>query len=281
MVKLSDFIGEIIKDLASARTYADYSAAAAGEVYHADPFIKNLPIPHYIIDEAEIDVPVVVIGVSTQSEDYSNKKELLNNVLKAELGAVLLETFKWNYIHERIKLQDKNKDKPDNSKKPFVDYKNNFEFSSDILAAFNDCIKEIVVTVTKKFAANLELYNYAVLKLLEITESFGKELKYAINHSIRMFSSANYKKGDYNPFLTKESVNNAIAYVSNIVFFNFMKIMQSDSSVHIDVATTKMNEYQQKDCLMHIKLKVKEQDLNLVVEKAPDSDKEKRYLSLT
>lgn len=76
-------------------------------------------------------------------------------------------------------------------------------------------------------------------------------------------------------------MENSIAYVCNIVFFNFMKIMQSDSGVHIDVATTKMNEYRQKDCLMHSKLKVTEQDLNLVVEKVPESDKEKRYLSLT
>lgn len=191
MVKLSDFVGEIIKDLASARTYADYSAAAASEVYHADPFIKNLPVPHYIIDEAEIDVPVIVIGISTQSEDYSNKKELLNNVVKNDLAAVLLETFKWNYINERIKQQDKTKT---DEKKPNVDYRNDFEFSADMLSAFNACIKEIAAAVTKKFAANLELYNYAVLKLLEITESFSKELKYALNRAVKMFRSSEYKK---------------------------------------------------------------------------------------
>ena len=48
----------------------------------------------------------------------------------------------------------------------------------------------------------------------------------------------------------------------------------------MDINTVKMNEYATQDCLMHIKLKIKEQDLTLQVEE-DEKGKEKRYLSLT
>ena len=271
MVKLSDFVGELIKGLASARTYADYGAAATSEVYSADPFIKNLPVPHYVIDEAEIEVPVMVIGVSTQSEDYDSKKQLFNDVLAAQLPATLLETYKWNFINGRIARQEKQS----GATKDPTDYKN-YEFPARTIDEFNTNIAEVTGAVTKRFAANLELYNYAVLKLLELTETLGKELKYALNRAVKKFKS----KSEINPFLTKEAVTNAIDYVSNIMFFHFMKIMQSDSSVQVDVNTSRMEEYAQRDCLMHIKIKVREQDLNLVVEEE-ENGRKKRYLSLS
>lgn len=50
MIELSAFIGQILSDVAGARTRADSYAASVSELYHADPFVKNLPVPHYIIE---------------------------------------------------------------------------------------------------------------------------------------------------------------------------------------------------------------------------------------
>lgn len=279
MIKLSDFVGTILTDLASARANADYTAAAASEMYHADPFIKNLPIPHYVIDEVEVDVPVTVLGLSTQSEEYIGKKQMLIESLKANLQPVLLESFKWNYINERVKVSTENaSDLTDKKGKTFNPKE--FEFSELMLKSFDDCIKEISKTVVAKFKNNLELYNYAVLKILELTESFSTELKYALKAEVKHFFGKTKEQNDHlNPFLTSDSINNAIKYVSNIMFFNFKKIVQSDSGVLIDIKTNTMNVYGQKDCFMHIKLKIREQDLNLLTEET--EKKEKRYLSLT
>ena len=58
------------------------------------------------------------------------------------------------------------------------------------------------------------------------------------------------------------------------------KIIGNNSGVQIDVSTGQMNEFSSKfDCLMHIKMKIREQDLNLLVE--DKGGKEVRYLSLT
>lgn len=51
-------------------------------------------------------------------------------------------------------------------------------------------------------------------------------------------------------------------------------------AVQVDIDTVQMNEYATRDCLMHIKLKVKEQDLSLMVEEDAKG-KERRFLSLS
>ena len=69
-------------------------------------------------------------------------------------------------------------------------------------------------------------------------------------------------------------------YVSNIMFFEYKKIIGNNSGVQIDVSTGQMNEFSSKwDWLMHIKIKIREQDINLLVE--DKGGKEVRYLSLT
>lgn len=64
------------------------------------------------------------------------------------------------------------------------------------------------------------------------------------------------------------------------MFFEFKKIMRSSAAVQVDINTVQMNEYATKDCLMHIRLKVKEQDLSLIVEE-DEKGRERRYLSLS
>ncbi len=70
MVELSTFIGQIISDIATARTNADAYAASTSELYHADPFVKNMPMPHYIIETAEVDVPVIVVAINKSSYEF-------------------------------------------------------------------------------------------------------------------------------------------------------------------------------------------------------------------
>ena len=64
------------------------------------------------------------------------------------------------------------------------------------------------------------------------------------------------------------------------MFFEFKNIMRSSAAVQVDIDTVQMNEYATRDRLMHIKLKVKEQDLSLMVEEDAKG-KERRFLSLS
>lgn len=274
MAKLSDFIGEIIKSLATARTYADYSAVATSEIYNSDPFLKELPVPHYLIEEAEIDVPVMVMDVFSQSENQRENKEKIKEELNKSLKKILLENYKWNLINKRKKVfESEMKNKEDNTlNQEFVYY----NIAKTTIEKYNQSVDKVCEIVTSRFNANVDLYNYEVIKLLEIVETLKKELKTALT------KEKNKMPEDINPFTLEDSIDNSVNYVANIMFYNFMKIMKSDSAIQVDVNTSRMEGYVQENSLMHIKIKVKEQDFKLVVEEKDSNSKEpKRYLSLT
>lgn len=45
MVKLSEFIGEMVADISDARRIADSNSISLSQSYHADPFLKGMPVP--------------------------------------------------------------------------------------------------------------------------------------------------------------------------------------------------------------------------------------------
>lgn len=287
MVELSTFIGQIISDVATARTNADTFAASTSELYHADPFVKNLPIPHYIIESAEVDVPVMVVGITKSSDEFEGQKEELFNAIRTKLPVLLVRNYKYSYVKSREEEKQKEAEENRSREKMRVETsggeekqkKNNtsaytFEFSEEQLSEFASSAK----TITEKMVTNiknyLDTYNYDLIKILDLSDEFMRCLEREIK-----FDVATYKK-ETRPYADDDAIKSATKYVGNLMFFEFKKIMRSSAAVQIDVNTVQMNEYATKDCLMHIKLKVKEQDLSLIVEEG-ENGREKRYLSLS
>lgn len=285
MVELSTFIGQIVSDLASARTNADYYAAGISEQYHADPFVKNLPIPHYMIEEAEIEVPVMVVGISKNSELFENEKAELLEIIKTKLPILLLRSYKFNYVREREQARDKDNEKKKADNKLLVESNKSvdsnrnridvskFDFSDEVIEEFNASVEKLTERLIENTTSYMDNYNYEIIKILDMSDDFTARLQREIKADMR-----GYKK-ENRPYLSEETISRAANYVGNLMFFEFKKILRSTAAVQVDVNTVQMNEYASRDCLMHIKLKLKEQDLTLMVEAG--ENKEKRYLSLT
>lgn len=286
MVALSTFIGQLITDVATARTNADVFAASTSELYHADPFVKNLPIPHYIIESAEIDVPVMVVGITKSSDEFESQKEELFEVIKHKLPVLLIKSYKYAFARKRESEKQAEEQKHSSREKmrletggteqskPVAFKPFDVEFSEEQLSEFGasaQSVTEKVVDVVKNY---LESYTYDLVKILDLSDEFIRCLTYAINAD-----AATYKK-ETCPFADRDAVVAQTKYIGNIMFFEFKKIMRSGAAVQVDSNTVQMNEYATKDCLMHIKLKVKEQDLSLIVEEG-DNGREKRFLSLS
>lgn len=285
MVELSTFIGQIVADLATARTNADYYAAGISEQYHADPFVKNLPIPHYIIEEAEVEVPVMVVGISKNSEMFENEKAELLEAIKTKFPVLMLRSYKFNYVREREQAREKDNEKKraddkmrdennknDDSKRNHTDI-SKFDFSEELLEEFTASVEKLTEKLVSNTTTYMDNYNYEIIKILDMSDDFTNRLKKEIKADMR-----GYKKDD-KPYLTEEAIVRSAKFIGNLMFFEFKKILRSTAAVQVDVNTVQMNEYASRDCLMHIKLKVKEQDLTLMVEAG--ENKEKRYLSLT
>lgn len=286
MVELSTFIGQIISDVATARTNADSYAASMSELYHADPFVKNLPIPHYIIESAEVDVPVMVVGITKSSDEFEGQKEKLFNVIRTKLPVLLVRNFKFSYVKSREAEKAKEAEENRSREKMRIETNSGEEkkkgFQSGYVADFTDeQLEEFASSanqITEKMIGNirnyLDTYNYDLVKILELSDEFIRCLEREIRSDV-----STYKKESC-PYADDAAIVSAAKYIGNMMFFEFKNIMRSNASVQIDVNTVQMNEYATKDCLMHIKLKVKEQDLSLIVEEG-ENGREKRYLSLS
>lgn len=287
MVELSAFIGQIIGDLATARTRADTYAAATSELYHADPFVKNLPVPHYIIESAEVDVPVIVVGITKSSDEFAAQKEKLFSVMQEKLPVLLLRNYKYSYAKAREAEREREEEKRSSREKLRSELKgeetakrqsraalSDAQFSEEQLEAYETSAKSVTEKLVKAVAGYLDSYNYDLVKVLDLTDEFIRCLKRELR-----FDAAGYKK-EACPFADADAIGSAAQYIGNLMFFEFKKIMRSSAAVQIDVNTVQMNEYATRDCLMHIRLKVKEQDLSLLVEEDGEG-REKRYLSLS
>ena len=63
------------------------------------------------------------------------------------------------------------------------------------------------------------------------------------------------------------------------MFFEFKHFSDDDRGIFVEPNTGKMNEYADKNNLVYMTIKVKEQDLDLVVEDT-DGSSSQRFLSL-
>lgn len=78
MITFGEFAGLLITDFLQARKIADVYSAALSEEYYVNPILRGMPVPHYTIDEAEIDVPVKIMGVK--------KVEITKEDIKKNIG---------------------------------------------------------------------------------------------------------------------------------------------------------------------------------------------------
>ncbi len=285
MVELSTFIGQLISDVASARTNADIFAASTSELYHADPFVKNLPIPHYIIESAEIDVPVMVVGITKNSDEFESQKEQLFSVINNKLPVLLVRSYKYAYVKKCEQAKEEEERKKSSKEKLRVETggseqtKNSgfkaydVEFDEEQLGEYAKSSKSVTEKVVEGIENYLDSYTYDLVKILDLSDEFIRVLKNAVNADAATYQTKC-------PFADKDAVVGLTKYIGNIMFFEFKKIMRSGAAVQVDLNTVQMNEYATKDCLMHIKLKVKEQDLSLMVEEG-ENGRGKRYLSLS
>ncbi|MFI3128896.1 MAG: hypothetical protein R3Y18_02410 [Bacillota bacterium] len=301
MTTLAKFIGEIVDDIGKARSYADYSSAVLAEKYYADPFIKSLPVPHYTIDEVEVEVPVTVVGVkSSVAKNDEFKEEFIEKITETMPHAVFrsLKTTLHKHNTELAKKQEeRHKSKRDfkadaNIEESTANENGDHSSENAVLSEgenaqvmFADMTMELVKhyygiakDVTKKTMFELQKflngYNFEVLKILEVKDFYAQRLFENLKGSIARLDK------DFGSDFSETEISEVCNTVSRWMFFEFKKIISKDMGVQISVETSKMNEFAgSQDTLMHIKVKMKEQDLSLLVE---DKDGEEfRYLSLT
>lgn len=245
-----------------------------------------MPIPHYIIESAELDVPLIVVGIDKSEDEFAGQCAKLYSVINEKLPLILMRNFKFSYARkkefenaekeeksvseEKLRLELSKEERKSVKRKTGYDC----EFSDAQLNKYQSSTVKIAEKVVKALEKYLDAYNYDIVKILDLTDEFISVLEREIKAD-----TATYEKEIF-PYADLSAIKSAANYIGNIMFFEFKKIMRSSAAVQVDASTVHMNEYATKDCLMHIRLKINEQDLSLLVEEE-ENGRERRFLSLS
>lgn len=285
MVKLSEFIGEMVSDISDARRIADSNSISLSQSYHADPFLKGMPVPHYTIQEAEIKVPVSVNKVTSTIQDKDLLQPIILSTIKLKLPQLLINKFINFYIKKKEKEQQKEKEKQEMEaavkESMGLDTVNNSsdekftvqKISNDLRISFGKASNNITDKLSKYMKEYLNAANFEFTKLLDIKDKIVEMLVYYITTEFAG-TNPNYTDKPYSeddlPVLAEEA--------GREMFFEFKQKSESEKGLFIEPNTGKINEYTQKDNLLFMTIKVREQDLDMVVENGGDG--EQRFLSL-
>lgn len=283
MVKLSEFIGELVSDISDARKIADSNSVALSQSYHADPFLKGMPVPHYTIEEAEVKVPVSVTGIVSNSKSKVLMQTLILSAIKLKLPQLLNNLLVNFYISKKKDEQKKESEKrqaivtPDGTANPADTAEQPLEeravtISDELRKKYAASSNRIAKNVTEPMNSFLDTANFEIIKLLDIKDRFVQILKLAIRDEFSSYSPENQP-------VSEDGLDELAAETGTGMFFEFKQMSENDKGVFVEPNTGKMNEYSDKSNLLYLTVKIKEQDLDLVVEDG-NGNGSQRFLSL-
>ncbi len=278
MVKLSEFVGEVVSELSVARQIADMASVQLSQTYHADSFLKEMPVPHYTIDEAEIAFPLSVVKML--SDNSENMEQEIIKAIKLKLPGILFQTFIDAY-KERIQQERRNKQEEKQAKENITADTNQaptddilVEVDEQLEKKYKNASNRISILMEDKMKTYLASSNLNIVKPLDVKDAFMDLLQ---KEYISEFSDYDEEQ---QPVADNKGLSALVQSVGTSIFFEFARTA-SDNCILVDPSTGKLSEYMSKDNMLTIKMKVREQDLDFVVTGEDENGNAKRFLSLS
>ena len=280
MVLLSDFIGELVSDISDARRIADSNSAALSQSYHADPFLRGMPVPHYTINEAEVKFPVSVLSVLSDSNSKDVIGSIVLSAIKLKLPHILNNQFISSYISKRKKelktaAMEKRAEVIAGSDMDTTDAtlsENGIVISEELKKTYAESANRIEKNIEEPMKEFLSVANFEVIKLLDIKDVFVKNLKIAVRDVLGSLSAEDHP-------VNEDGLDELAVETGKAMFFEFKQMLKKEKGVFVEPKTGKINEYGSMYNQMVITLKIREQDLDLIVEDGNGSST-RRFLSL-
>lgn len=279
MVKLSEFVGEVVSELAQARAGADATSIQLSQTYHADAFLKEMPVPHYTIDEAEISFPLSIVSVLSGTGVHLENS--IPETIKLKLPTVLFQAMKRCYIEKKkaqlLRQQEEKQAKQNTTTEmpeetPADDIV--VEMEKGMEKAYGQSANRISNRIEEQMKKYLATVNLDVVKPLDIKDVFMDFLQ---KEYVTEFGGQDAAK---QPVADNDALAGMIQSVGTNIFFEFIN-SGGETGIVVDACTGRLGEYGSKDNVMNVKLKVREQDLSLVVAGDEGNGDTKRFLSLS
>lgn len=241
MIKLCEFIGELVSDISDARKIADSNSVALSQSYHADPFLKGMPVPHYTIDEAEVKVPVSVSGVVSNSRNKAIMQSLIVSAVKLKLPQLLNNQLKSAYIKRQKKIEKLREEKQRASASAENDQtlsdvqlleENVIAISDELQKKYAESSDNIAKALAEPMNSFLETANFEIIKLLDIKDKFVSLLKLAVREEFQ-----NYAPGDQP--VGEDDLDEFTLQTGTAMFFEFKQMSENDKGVFVEPNTGK------------------------------------------
>lgn len=280
MVTLGEFTGLLMSDFLQARRISDACSTAISEEYHVNPLLKGLPVPRYIIDEAEIDVPLQIAGVQKTEFKAEDKAKLINKI-ERYLPTVLYRNIKNSYYDKeehRIWMLSEGVEGESN-----LIGRETTQFQPQVVRLSSNpllkaCYKASTASICSKMNEYMQTYvnenAVSEMKLLDFTDVFIVTLTSVVKSE---FST--YIEGQ-TPFIDKKAMKKACQIVGNAMFFEFKDVFQQTEGILVVPETNKLENKTTSEQLMHMKIKIREQDVEFVVDKNQETGEVNRFVSL-
>lgn len=276
---LGEFIGLVLTDLLEARHRADALAAVMSENYHIDPLMNGIPVPHYTIEEAEIDAPVQIVGIRRTAPDDMMIERLLFS-LQQSLPTYLYRSIKNAYYDKQTQLVKQAGGQADTNQvgkteaptdAPHVVRLSEIPERKACYKASTACISTLMDTYMRTY---LQENNPDSLQLMDFIDAFQDVLYHVSKEEFGTYSEAE------TPYIDKQALKTQCAWVSRKMLLEFKRLFQQSEGLLIEPQTGKMNNGIHPDYIMHVHLKLREQDLDFIVDHNDATGESRRFLSL-
>ncbi|MEY8322230.1 hypothetical protein AAK894_14350 [Lachnospiraceae bacterium 46-61] len=283
MITFGEFAGLLITDFLQARKIADAYSAALSEEYYVNPILRGMPVPHYTIDEAEIDVPVKIMGVKKVEITKEDIKKILVKI-ESNLPTILYRNIKNSYYEKqenKVFLKNGTVEPEQvgvvlhfNEEKTEKARIIRLSEIPELKACYKSSTASICTLMNTYMNTYIEENNIKEMKLLDFTDVFISTLKSVCKQEFGTYPD------EQTPFINKESLKMMCETIGNTMFFEFREVFEQKEGILVLPETVKMENNCTPEQLMRVKIKLKEQDVSFVVDKDENSGETKRFLTL-
>lgn len=290
LLTFGELTGLLMSDFLEARRQTDCLSASLSEDYHVDPLMKGMPIPRYIISEADVDLPVQVVGVRRSVLGNQIIDDLIQRIQRI-LPTYLYRGIKNSYYlkqEDRVKRANgqlepnavglvvaspANGDGPGNGAAGQAQVVRLSEVP-ELKASYKASTAGICALMAMYMRTYLEESNLSILKLLDFSDAFEDTLRSVCKQEFGTYPDAQ------TPFIDKDSLKALCKAVAGKMFFEFKHVFQQTDGVLVDPQTGKLGAHGSPDTLMRVRLKIKSQDVDFIVNQDEEGEQVQRFLSL-
>lgn len=283
MITFGEFAGALMTDFLQARKIADAYSAALSEEYHVNPILSGMPVPHYTIDEAEIEVPMKIMGIKKAEVTEETIKKILVKIERG-LPTLLYRNIKNSYYEkqeQRVFAQNGTVE-PDQVGISLDFSQEQTEKARIIhlseLPELKACYKSSTASICTLMNTYMNTYvkenNIGEMKLLDFTDVFISTLKSVCKQEFGSYPDRE------TPFTDKAALKKMCQMIGSTMFFEFKEVFEQKEGVLVLAETGKMESNCTPERLMRVKIKLKEQDVSFVIDKDEESGETKRFLTL-